>query len=111
MHINNLYSLYDRKAGYYLPVFSVRSDADATRQFAQIVVTSDTPVAQYPADYDLVCVGSMDLELGYITPEHPVRVLLNGLVCLQNAQTERARYKALLADPQMDIEEIIGENP
>lgn len=111
MQANQIYSLYDRKAQYYLPLFTVRSDADAIRQFAQIVTQSDTPVAQYPADYDLVGLGSVDLESGLIDPEYPVRTVINGLVCLQNAHAERGRYASLIKNPQMDIEEIIAENP
>lgn len=110
MQINNVYSLYDRKAQYYLPLFTMRSDADAVRQFASIVTTSDTPISQYPADYDLVRLGSIDLETGLINPEYPVGTVINGLVALQNANTERSRYKAILAQ-QVDIEEFIAENP
>ena len=110
MQTNNIYSLYDRKAQYYLPLFAMRSDADAIRQFAVIVSTSDTPVSQYPADYDLVRLGSIDLESGLINPEYPCGIVINGLVALQNAQVERSRYKAALSQ-QVDIEEFIAENP
>lgn len=107
--INHLYSIYDRKAAYYLPIMTVRSDADAERQFQEIVVQSDTPVSKYPADYDLVCLGSIDLEHGRIDPTYPVRTLINGLVSLQQAQTERQRYAKILNDPQIDIESLIAE--
>lgn len=107
--LNYIYSIYDRKTQYYLPVFAMRADADAIRQFAEIVTSSDTPISKYPADYDLVRLGAIDLNTGYIQPETPVGTIVNGLVCLQNANTERARYRASLA--QLDIEQVIGENP
>ena len=54
MQIHKLYSIYDRKAAYYLPAFQMRSHADAERQFSEIVTSSDTPISKYPADYDRV---------------------------------------------------------
>lgn len=104
-----IYSIYDRKAAYYLPLFNMRGHADALRQFSEIVVNSDTPIAKYPADYDLVCLGSIDLETGSIAPTYPVETLINGLVSLQNAQLERSRYAKLLKSEQVDIEELIAE--
>lgn len=108
MQINHLYSIYDRKAAYYLPVFTLRSHADALRQFTEIVTASDTPVSKYPADYDLVCLGKMDLETGQVVPTFPCEVLMNGLVSLQNAHLERSRYAKSL-DVQSDIEEFLAE--
>lgn len=109
MQIAHLYSIYDRKAGYYLPVFNQRGHADAQRQFTELVTNSDTPIAKYPADYDLVCLGSIDLETGSIAPTYPCETILNGLVALQSAQLERSRYAKLLKSDQVDIEELIAE--
>nr|QJB20245.1 MAG: nonstructural protein [Microvirus sp.] len=108
MQIHNLYSIYDRKAAYYLPVFTMRSHADAERQFTEIVTASETPVAKYPADYDLICLGEIDLETGRITPTYPVETLVNGLVTLQNAHLERSRY-AKAVNQQVDLEELLAE--
>jgi len=102
-----IYSVYDRKAAYYLPLFTMRSNADAIRQFSEIV-TGDTPIAKYPADYDLVCLGSINLENGSIEPQYPCETIMNGLVSLQNAQLERSRYAKILAPQQVDIEELIA---
>lgn len=108
MQLNHLYSIYDRKAQYYLPVFTMRSHADALRQFADIVTASDTPVSKYPADYDLVCLGQMNLETGQIAPTYPCETLINGLVSLQNAQLERSRYAKAISG-QTDLEDLIAE--
>lgn len=108
MQISHIFSVYDRKAQYYLPLFNVRSDADAIRQFTEIVTRSETSVSLYPADYDLVGLGSMDLETGLINPEYPVRTIINGLVCLQTAHTQRNRYEKILSE-QVDIEDIIAD--
>jgi len=104
-----IFSIYDRKAAYYLPLFTMRSDAEAVRQFTEIVTQSDTSVSKYPADYDLVCLGWIDLEKGHIEPIYPCDTLINGLVALQNAQIERSRYAKILKSDQVDIEEIIAE--
>jgi len=104
-----IYSVYDRKAQYYLPLFTMRGNADAIRQFTEIVTQSDTNVSKYPADYDLVRLGQIDLETGSIEPQYPCETLINGLVALQNAQLERSRYQKILKTDQVDIEELIAE--
>lgn len=104
----NIYAAYDRKAQYYLPLFQTRSDAEAIRSFTEAVVGSETNVAKYPADYDLIGLGSIDMETGQIEPAWPVRLIINGLVALEAAHAERARYAKAL-NSQVDIEELIAE--
>lgn len=94
--INSIYSLYDRKAQYYLPLFTAQTDTDAIRMFSESIITSDLPLSKYPADFDLIRIGTVDLEKGILTPEHPTYPVINGLVALQNANVERARYQAVL---------------
>lgn len=95
-HISNIYSIYDRKAGYYLPLFMARTEGEALRQFNQIVIGSDTDISKYPADFDLVLLGTIKLESGVITPEELPEPIINGLVALQNVTTERRRYERML---------------
>lgn len=106
-HIMLIFSAYDRKAQYYLPVFMARSEAEAIRMFTE-AVTGDTQVAKYPAEFDLVLLGDMEMETGEIFPKAPVGLVINGLVALQAAQAERARYAKAL-NPQVDIEELIAK--
>jgi len=108
MQTNKIYALYDRKAGYYLPIFQMRGDTDAIRQFSEIVTQSDTPVSKYPADYDLVSLGYIDMETGQIEPTYPCETLINGFVALQNAQLERSRYAKAL-NGQVDLEDLLAE--
>jgi len=94
---NLLFSIYDRKAQYYLAPFTARSETDALRVFNEAVISSETPVSQYPADFDLLALGAVDLETGVLTPEMPTpRPIINGLVALTNAQRERSRYQAIM---------------
>lgn len=107
MQLMNIYAAYDRKAQYYLPIFQTRSDAEAVRSFTDAVVSSDTNVAKYPADFDLIRLGEIDMETGQITPEWPVGLIINGLVALQAHQADRARY-AKAVNPQTDLEDLIA---
>lgn len=93
---NSLYAIYDRKAEYYLPVFPARGDAEAWRMFTETVVKSETPISQYPADFDLVRVATINLETGVVTPEHMPTLLVNGLAALTEAQRQRSRYQTVL---------------
>lgn len=97
MQISNLYSIYDRKAGYYLPLFQKRSEAEAIREFTECVKMHDGPIAQYPSDFELCELGQMDLDTGEILPAKNARVIMNGLSCLQAAHAERKAYEAALS--------------
>lgn len=94
--IHNLYSIYDRKAGYFLPAFHVQSEADALRSFKDVIINSDTNVSKYPADYDLIQLGHINLISGMVEALTPTGLIINGLVALQEAEAERRRYQALL---------------
>lgn len=96
MQITNLYSIYDRKAGYYLPIFQRRTDADAIREFTEVVTMGDGPISKYPSDFELCDLGQMDLDTGEILPAKNARIILNGLSCLQAAHADRQRYKDAL---------------
>lgn len=106
--IEGLYSIWDRKAGYYLPVFNKKSDAEALREFQNLVVNSETPISRYPADFDLVKIGTMEMETGYIESLKNTHALINGLVSLQEAHEERRRYNTIL---KLDSPEEQAESP
>lgn len=106
--ITLIYAAYDRKAEYHLPPFTCRSEAEAIRMFTEAVVSSESQVSKYPAEFDLVFLGDMDMESGEIFPKVPRGLVINGLVALQASHRERARYAKAL-NPQTDIEEFIGK--
>lgn len=108
MQIVRIYAAFDRKAQYYLPVFQQRSDAEAIRAFTEAIVSSESNVSKYPAEYDLVHLANLNIETGEVSPQWPVGLIINGLVALQAHEAERARYAKALS-PQMDIEEIITQ--
>ena len=96
MTILNIFAVYDRKAQYYLPPFTDQYEANAIRTFTEAVMTSETPLSQYPADFDLVHLGTMDVRDGDLVALGHANILVNGLVALESAQRERARYQAIL---------------
>lgn len=106
-----IFSVYDRKAGYYLPLFTQRSEGEALRQFGELVTRSDTPLAQYPADFDLCRLGRMDLESGKLEAVFPADLLQNGLVAFTTALQQRERYrKVSVRGEQLDIDELLGDS-
>lgn len=99
-----IYSIYDRKAQYFLPVFQLKADGEAIRAFTNMVVSSDTDVSRYPGDFDLVKLASFDQHSGALV-SHQYEPLLNGLVALTTSNQERSRYKKAL-EGQLDIEDF-----
>lgn len=51
-----LYALHDKKACSFSAFHVERSDAVASRQFAEAVLAKDSPFAKYPEDFELVSV-------------------------------------------------------
>lgn len=92
MQIYGIYSVYDRKAQTYLPLFQETRDELAVRTFTKIILTTETPISEYPADFDLVRLGAWNSDTGSIEPEIPMGLIINGLVALEAAIRERSRY-------------------
>lgn len=107
MNTVKIFAAYDRKAQYYLPVFQARNEVDAIRSFTDAVM-GDTPLAKYPADYDLICLASFNTETGQIDANWPVELVINGYAALDLAQKERGRYAKAL-NGQVDLEELLAD--
>lgn len=53
-----LYSVYDAKAETWLPPFLAQNNELAKRQvYSALRGNNDNPIAQYPTDFALVCLG------------------------------------------------------
>lgn len=103
-----IYSVYDRKAQYYLPTFEARSNPEALRMFTQAVVTSESDVSKYPADFDLVALGAVDTNTGRLTSMAMPELLINGLVALTASIAERKRYQNV-TEGQLDISDFLQQ--
>ena len=63
---HKIYSVYDSKAGCYLPLFTFRSRGEAIRAFTETVNDSSSSIGKYPEDYTLFELGVFDDEFGAI---------------------------------------------
>lgn len=76
-----IYSVRDQFTGYGQP-FTAASDAVAIRDFRIACNKADSLLYASPKDFDLMCLGTFDSELGVICPEAPV-IVASGVSCVQ----------------------------
>lgn len=62
-----LFSIYDKKALEYGPVFVMPNKVVAVREFQKMCQDQKSNFAQFPDDYKLVKVGKMDIHNGKIS--------------------------------------------
>lgn len=68
-----LYSVLDRKAGFFKTPYAARSDGEMTRNLADAMRDPATTIAQYPEDFSLYEIGSFDDTTGLMVAVHPPR--------------------------------------
>lgn len=68
---NHVYTIYNTLSKRYGDVMSFPNDSYAV---ARLVENSN--IKQHPTEFELVRVGSIDIETGRITPCDPIRVAL-----------------------------------
>lgn len=76
-----IYSVRDQYTGYGQP-FTASSDAVATRDFRIACNKADSLLYASPKDFDLMCLGTFDPDLGVICPEAPV-IVASGASCVK----------------------------
>lgn len=65
MATKRIYTVYDKKAQVYTPPMVYFNDGAAMRDFAmQLRRNPDSPLAMFPADYDLLCIADWDERSG-----------------------------------------------
>lgn len=69
--ILKLFSVFDQKAGAYLPPFHFIAAGQAVRAFADTVNDPKSSLARHPADYTLFEVGTFDDLTGVLTSAVP----------------------------------------
>lgn len=62
-----IFSVYDKKSMTYGPVTAVQNKIIALRDFEQAVLNGGNLLAQYPHDFCLVNLGTLDIESGKLT--------------------------------------------
>lgn len=75
--IENVYCIYDRAASIALkPLLTSRNDVVPLREFKQIANNPESIVHNHPQDFDLMHIGTVNLEAALI--EHsPSRIVVN----------------------------------
>lgn len=74
-----MFSVFDIKAGAYLPPFSLLNEEVAKRAFLQACADPNHNFNRNPEDYTLFCVGSFDDSTGVLTLEPSPRFVMTAL--------------------------------
>ena len=72
-----LYAIFDRASGVYDGPLRGQADGVVIRQFCDLAVGDEHPVAQHPEDYTLFKVGEFNDGTGELEPIVPMK-LING---------------------------------
>ena len=92
--MKEVYAIYDRRLAAYMVPFFAANDAVAERMFASTVVFSDTPMVNFPADFELHCLGRFDELVGRFENFDSAVVLINAKHVILAAE-EQARENAV----------------
>ena len=66
-----LFAVFDTASGVYDGPFRAMTDAEAKRNFANLVRNPETRIGQNPEDFYLVRCGVWDDNKGQVSPEEP----------------------------------------
>jgi len=83
---NNMYSVYDQKAGYYMAPFVTQNHDTAKRMIVNAIIDPNSSLSLCPEDYSLFMIGTFDDEHGIVSNE-------NELVCNVVEMVQVAREK------------------
>ncbi len=85
--ILKIFTIYDVKAGAYLPPFYLPQEGMATRTFQDCVNDENHAFSKNPGDYTLMSLGQFDDVKG-ISKSHPPKSIGNGLEFIQYEKEE-----------------------
>lgn len=75
--VMNIYSLFDRKLREYGPLVLANNDASVCRALCDGIPGTQSTIAKYPDDFDLMLLGAFDSDTGQIAPEVIPRLVDN----------------------------------
>lgn len=100
-----LYSLYDSRAGMYLPPFVARNAELAKRLVAASLLNAkDIPPAEYPADFNVFEVAEFDEEKGFALLPGGQQNIGNVLAILTDFRRRMAQASAISENPDKENE-------
>lgn len=88
MQFTNMYSIYDKAAGAYLPPFFMANDALAMRAFSTLVNDPGHLFHAEPSDFLLYRHGSFDQSLGTMETQDEPKKIATGLSCIKLRATD-----------------------
>lgn len=63
-----LVSMFDKKARAFFKPFTSATEETAVRELAQVAKSPESPIYQFPDDFDAVKIGSFNAETGELIP-------------------------------------------
>ncbi|AXL15432.1 nonstructural protein [Microviridae sp.] len=101
--IHYQFSIYDSKAGAYLPPFILPREEMAIRTFGDCINATDHQFSLHPEDYTLFRLGTWDDETARFTPEangpHPVG---NGVEFIRHQSPDYDHAAETSQDPKLE---------
>lgn len=73
-----IFSVHDKKAGYYMNPMYFKTPTEAIRAFEQGVTDEKTQLNKYPNDFTLVQLGEFNQDTGKIQTLSEYTILSNG---------------------------------
>lgn len=89
--IHNLYSVLDKKASAYLPVFLARTDQEAMRMMKMTLLRGPSPFSDFPEDYHLYTLGEFDDEHGTLASTSKPLPIASISELLESVQRDHGR--------------------
>ena len=77
------FTIFDNKALQYHPPFFASTDGAAVRSLRDLVEDPNTTIGRHPTDYVLYCAGTYDDQNGQMTPEYPLRHILDAVALVK----------------------------
>lgn len=71
-----LYSVFDMKSASYGPLVAYHTDGEAARAVALVLREKGSAISEFPADFNLTCLGNWEPQTGELTGDEP-RVVCN----------------------------------
>ena len=100
-----IYTVFDVKAGVYLPPFFMHNEPMAVRQFSNMVTDPNHAFGKNPGDYTLFYLGTYDDSDATITPV-PSQAICNGIEIAAHAQIDNGP-PVLTGPPGADPQEPV----
>jgi hypothetical protein len=88
-----LYAIFDRASGVYDGPLRGQADGVVIRQFCDLAVGDDHPVAQHPEDYTLFKIGEFNDGTGELEPMVPEKLINGGEAVSQSRKVNGAHLE------------------